>query len=66
MKFKFSRDIFEKVLNIRFNQNPSIGSRVIPCGQRDGHDEANSRFSQFCKRAKKRSNQQSGFGLDGR
>ena len=30
-----------------------VGSRVVPCGRTDGHDEANSRFSQFCERAKK-------------
>jgi hypothetical protein len=35
MKFEFSRQIFEKVLNIEFHQNPSIGSRVVPCGQMD-------------------------------
>jgi hypothetical protein len=34
MKFEFFRQIFEKALNIKFNQNPSIGSRV-PCGQTD-------------------------------
>jgi len=26
-------------------------SRVVPCGQTDGHNEAKSRFSQFCERA---------------
>ena len=35
MKFEFSQQIFEKVLNIKFHQNPSIGSRVVPCGQTD-------------------------------
>jgi hypothetical protein len=35
MKFEFSRQIFEKVLNINFHENPSIGSRVVPCGQTD-------------------------------
>jgi hypothetical protein len=35
MKFEFSEQIFEKVLNIKFHQNPSCGSRVIPCGQTD-------------------------------
>jgi hypothetical protein len=34
MKFEFSRQIFEKVSNIEFHQNPSSGSRV-PCGQTD-------------------------------
>ena len=42
------------------NENPSSGSRVVPCRQRDKrqtdgqtetHDEANRRFSQFCERA---------------
>ena len=33
MKLEFSRHIFEKVWNIKFNKNPSIGSRVVPCGQ---------------------------------
>ena len=35
MKFEFHQHIFEKVLNIKFHQNPSIGSRVAPCGQTD-------------------------------
>jgi len=29
------------------------GSRVVPRGQKDGHDEAKSRLPQFCKRALK-------------
>jgi hypothetical protein len=51
MKLEFSRQIFGKTLNMKFHQNPSSGSRVVPCGQTDGHDEANSRFSQFYERA---------------
>ena len=35
MKFELSRQIFEKVLNIKFNQNPSSWSRVVPFGQTD-------------------------------
>jgi hypothetical protein len=27
---------FRNVSNIKFNQNPSSGSRVVPCGQTDG------------------------------
>ena len=38
---------FEKFSDIQFHKNPSSGSRVVPCGRTDGHDEANSRFSQF-------------------
>jgi len=55
MRIEFSQQIFEKFSNINFHKNLSSGIRVIPCGQTDGrtdrHDEANSRFSQFCKRA---------------
>jgi hypothetical protein len=35
MKLVFSRQILEKYSNIIFLQNPSSGSRVIPCGQTD-------------------------------
>jgi hypothetical protein len=51
MKLEFSRQIFEGSSNIKFYQNPCSGSRVVPCGQTDGHGEANSRISQFCERA---------------
>jgi hypothetical protein len=33
MKFEFSRQTFEKLSNIKFYQNPSSGSRVVPSGQ---------------------------------
>jgi hypothetical protein len=35
MKLEFSRQIFEKVSNTTFHQNPSSGSRVVPCGRTD-------------------------------
>ena len=35
MKFGFPRQIFDKYSNIKFHENPSIGSRVVPCGQTD-------------------------------
>jgi hypothetical protein len=47
-------NIFSKK-KIKFHENPSGGSRVLPCdgGRSDKHDEANSvvvfLFSQFCK-----------------
>ena len=47
MKLEFSQQIFEKSLNIKFQQNQTSGSRVVPCGRTDGH-EANNRFSLFC------------------
>ena len=43
MKLEFSRHIFDKYSNIKFNENPSSGSRVVPRGQ-TGHNEANSRL----------------------
>ena len=33
MKRGFSRKIFEKYSNSKFHENPSSGSRVVPCGQ---------------------------------
>jgi len=51
MKLESSRQIFQKYLNIKFYENPSGGKRVVPCGRTDRHDEANSRFSQFCETA---------------
>ena len=49
IKLEFSRQISEKISNIKFHQNPPSGSRVL-CRRTDKHDEANSRFSQFCER----------------
>ena len=35
MTLEFSRQIFEKVSNIKFHQNPSSMSRTVPCRQTD-------------------------------
>jgi hypothetical protein len=52
MKFEFSWQIFKKYSDVKFHENLSSGSRVIPCWRTDGHDthdEINSRFFlQFC------------------
>jgi hypothetical protein len=32
MKLEFSPQIFEKYSNIKFQENPSSGSQVVPCG----------------------------------
>jgi hypothetical protein len=54
MKIEFSRKIFEKYSDIKFHENLSGGNRVVPTretgGQTDKHDDANSRFSQFCEK----------------
>jgi hypothetical protein len=39
-KILISRRFFKKFSNIKFPENPSSGSRVIPCGRTDRHDEA--------------------------
>jgi len=36
MKFELSRQIFKKSSNVKFHENPSSGSQVVPCGQMDG------------------------------
>jgi hypothetical protein len=56
MKLDFSRHGIEKYWNIKFHENPSSGRRVVPSGKADKHNEANSRFSQFCKRVYKYTN----------
>jgi hypothetical protein len=48
MKIEFSRQIFEKHSNIKFNEDPSGGSRVIPCGQKDGRADMTQRIVEFC------------------
>jgi hypothetical protein len=55
IQLEFSWQVFEKYYNIEFHENPSSGSWVCSTrtdGQTDRHNEANSRFSQCCERAK--------------
>jgi hypothetical protein len=35
MKLEFSRQIFEEYSDIKFQENPSSGRRVVPCGETD-------------------------------
>jgi len=51
MKLSGPKQIFEKYSNIKFHENPSSGSRLVPCGETDEKDAANSQFSQFCEGA---------------
>ena len=57
----FSTDL-KKNSNNKFHENPTCGSREVPCGQMEGgnkqtdrqterQDESNNRFLQFCERA---------------
>jgi len=53
MKLEFSRQIFEKYSNTKFHENPTSGSRVVPCGGTDRLDEAESLFAVLRMRLKK-------------
>jgi hypothetical protein len=60
MNFEFSRQIFEKYSNIKFQEKMSSGTKLFHVDRRkdrqierqtDRYDETNSRFSQFRERA---------------
>ena len=38
IKIEFSQHCFEKYSNVNSHENPSIGSRVVACGQMDSLD----------------------------
>ena len=44
----FFRQVFERNSNIKFHENSSSGSLVVPYGWTDGRGQAKSRFSHFC------------------
>jgi len=51
----FLADISKKCPNIKFHENPSSESRVVPCGQTDGQirrDTDNNRSSKFANAPK--------------
>jgi hypothetical protein len=39
IKTEFPLQIFEKYSNIKFNENSTSGSHVIPCGRTDGQKD---------------------------
>ena len=43
-------DLFSKKILNKLHENPFNGSRVVPFGRTEKHNEANSRFSQFCEK----------------
>ena len=52
MNLEFSRQILRKIPRIpNFMKIFPVAAGVLPRGRTDWHDEANSRFSQFCERA---------------
>jgi hypothetical protein len=55
MNFELPRYIFGKYSNIKFNENPSSGSRIVPCGQTgsERYEESERPFSPFFASAQK-------------
>ena len=47
MGLEFFGQSFEKYSNIKFNENPSIGSRVVPCGRMEGQTDMTSLIVAF-------------------
>jgi hypothetical protein len=47
-KLEYSRQIFEKYPDVKFNENPFSGSRILPCRQTD-MTKLIVLFSQFCE-----------------
>jgi len=43
IKLEFSRQIFKEYSNMKFQENPSSGSRVFPCGRTDGRADMESK-----------------------
>jgi len=56
MKLEFSGQIFEKYTNIKFYENPSIGSWIVPFGWTAGQTDITKQvvaFRNFAKVPKK-------------
>jgi len=47
MKLEFSRHFFEKYPNTKFHENPSSGSRVVPCGWADGRIDGQTEMTKL-------------------
>jgi hypothetical protein len=55
MKLEFSSRVFKKYSNVKFYNNPSSESRVVPCGQTDGWTDITKvivAFRKFCNAPK--------------
>jgi hypothetical protein len=47
MKIGFSRQIFQKYSNTKFNGSPLSGIRVVPCGRTDGQKQTDIHDEEF-------------------
>jgi len=48
LKLEFSGQVFVNYSNIKFNENPSSGSRAVPCGRTDGQTDM-TRLTAACR-----------------
>jgi len=53
MKLEISPQIFEKDLNMKFNENPSNGNQVVPGGGTETHDSLLDNFAKVPKKYKR-------------
>ena len=56
MKLEFSQQIFQIYSDIKFNENPSSGSRVVPRGRTDGRTDMTKLIVACCNFAKEPKN----------
>ena len=49
---EFSKQDFKKPSNIKFHENLSSGSRVVPCGRKDGQVDMTKPIFALCNFAK--------------
>ena len=59
MELEFSEHIFEKFSNIKFHENSSVGSRVVPRGRAEGRTYMRKpavAFHNFVKKFKTKTN----------
>jgi hypothetical protein len=63
MKLELSRNVFEKISYTKFQQNPSGGSRVVPCGWTEGRTDVTKLTVAFCNFAKAPENKTAVFLL---
>ena len=47
MKLEYSRQMYEKHSIIKFHENPSSGSRVVPSGQTEGQTDMTKLIAAF-------------------
>jgi len=47
MTLEFPLQIFKKLSNIRFDENPSSGSQVVPCERADGQRDTRKQRAVF-------------------